>query len=341
MLTYTALIPKNIALPEAKRIGIYNSRGNRVGFIPLGPLTVPGTGQKQYSFGALSDVHMTYPTAESDFRRALTWLNEAEKVAFTCICGDLTASGAAEELEQYKAAVDTYSTGAPVYAISGNHECYDTGTATTAQLEPYTGQPLYYFFTHGNDVFIMVGCCRAVAGEIFTEAELQWLYETLEENRNKRCFVFQHAFPRGDSGNAMDAYAGGDLVTGTKGDVFKSLLRHYKNTVFFHGHSHLKYYLQEVDEKANYSEDSGYRSVHISSLAVPRDIVDGTLTEVYGGSEGYVVDVYENGIHLRGRDFAAGTSLPIASYWIGTTLQTISANTYSDTAGLIKTSQEI
>ena len=340
MSAYTAFIPENAALPGARRIGIYNSRGNRVGLIPLGPLAIPGAGQKQYSFGALSDVHMTYSSAETDLRRALTWLNETEQVAFTCICGDLTANGTEEELAQYKSAVDTYSPGTPVYAISGNHECNDTGTATTAQLEPYTGQPLYYSFTHGDDVFIMVGCCSNAEGEIFTDALLQWLYETLEANRDRRCFVFQHVFPWGDSGNAKVAYAYGDLFVGTKGEVFKSLLKHYKNTVFFHGHSHLKFYLQEVDEKANYSEAFGYRSVHIPSLTVPRDIVDGSLTEVYEESEGYVVDVYESGIHLRGRDFLKGSFLPIASYWIDTALQTVPANSYSGTAGLTATSQE-
>jgi hypothetical protein len=183
----------------------------------------------------------------------------------------------------------------------------------------------------------MCGCYTATAGNIFTNEELQWLYETLEANRNKRCFVFQHVFPWGDSGNANNAYAYGDLFAGTKGDVFKSLMKHYKNVVFFHGHSHMKFDLQEVDKKANYSNAFGYRSVHIPSLCVPRDIVDGTLTNIYADSEGYVVDVYENGIHLRGRDFVKGEFLPIASYWLDTTLQTIPAGTYTDSTGTITT----
>ena len=183
----------------------------------------------------------------------------------------------------------------------------------------------------------MVGTCSGVAGEIFTIQELQWLYETLEANRNKRCFVFQHVFPWGDSGNANNAYAYGDLFAGTRGDVFKALLRHYKNTVFFHGHSHLKFELQAEDSKANYSEAFGYRSVHIPSLSVPRDIIGGSLTDIYADSEGYVVDVYENGIHLRGRDFIKKEFLPIASYWIDTTLQTVTAGTFTEPSGLIVT----
>ena len=99
----------------------------------------------------------------------------------------------------------------------------------------------------------------------------------------------------------------------------------------------MKFDLQEIDKRANYSEAFGYRSVHIPSLCVPRDIVDGTLTNIYADSEGYVVDVYEDGIHLRGRDFVKGEFLPIASYWLDTTLQTIPEGTYTDPTGTINT----
>lgn len=333
-MQYTGFIPQNAALPGARRIGIYDSKGNRAGFIPLGSLAMP-EGKKRYSFGALSDVHVVLTTGAEDFEKALTYLNETEDVAFTCICGDLTQNATEEEFTQYKELVDACSPDTPVYAIAGNHESYDGIPVTTEKIQPYTGQPFYYSFTHGEDVFVLCGCYSSIAGEIFTTEELQWLYETLEANRNRRCFVFQHVMPWDDSGNAKDAYAYGDLFAGTLGNVFRSLLAHYKNTVFFHGHSHMKFGLQEADETANYSEASGYRSVHIPSLCVPRDIVDDTLTNLYSASEGYVVDVYENGIHLRGRDFAGGAFLPIANYWIDTTLQTVEAGTYTDSTGTI------
>lgn len=333
-MVYTGLIPENIALPGTRRIGVYNLKGNRVGFIPLDALTPPIMGQKLYSFAGLSDVHIVYQTAESDFQRALSFLNDNVHVAFICICGDLTDDGTAEQLAQYKAVVDTYSPDTPVYAIAGNHESYSTKSKD--YLEMYTGKPLYYSFTHGNDVFIMCGCYSWSNDGVFTQEYLQWVYETLEANRNKRCFIFEHVFPWGDSGNPGELYSF-DMFDGTKGHVFQSLLKHYKNTVFFHGHSHTKFELQEIDKKANYSDALGYRSVHIPSLAVPRDIVNDALSNIYAESEGYVVDVYENGIHLRGRDFVKGEFLPIASYWLDTTLQTIPAGTYTDSTGTITT----
>lgn len=332
-MAYKDFIPQNVALLNTRRIGIYDSNGNRVGQIPLESLTPPTQGQKKYSFGALSDVHIVCSTATDDFQKALTYLNEDVDVAFTCICGDLTDNGTAEQLAQYKTVVDAYSPDTPVYAIAGNHEAYSTQPTL---LEQYTGKPLYYSFTNGNDVFLMLGCYSWSNDGVFTKEYLQWTYETLEANRNKRCFIFEHVFPWGDSGNPGGLYSF-DMFTGTKGSVFQSLLRHYKNTVLFHGHSHTKFYLQEVDEKANYSDALGYRSVHIPSLAVPRDIVGSSLSNIYADSEGYVVDVYPDGIHLRGRDFVKGEFLPIASYWLDTALQTIPAETYTDSTGTIVT----
>ena len=328
MAQYEDFILENVALPGVRRIGIYNRKGNRVGYIPLGNLSKPD-GKKRYSFGALSDVHLQYDTAQADFQRALTYLNESEDVAFTCISGDLTSRGTADELTQYKTYVDTYSAYTPVYAVTGNH---DVRSGLKDSISEYTGHPLYYSFTHGDDVFIMAGLNVEAEGSLFTTEELQWLYETLEANRNKRCFVCHHVRPQDGCGNAMGIYAY-DIWGGTESTVFESLMQHYKNAHQFHGHSHLKFYLQKYADNANVAKDFGGWSIHIPSLAVPRDTngaVNPSAVDVYAASEGYVVDVYENGIHLRGRDFIKGEFLPIASYWLDTTLQTVEAGTYND-----------
>ena len=339
MAKYAHLIPQNIADSSVKKIAVFSPSGKQVGIIPLGRLTLRSTGEKLYSFGALSDVHITKDTATEDFQKALTYLNEDADVAFACICGDLTENGSVEQLAQYKAIVDANSADTPVYAISGNHESF-VDVVTDERLLPYTGRPLYYSFTQGNDVFIMCGYYQLGNETMFADGELQWIYETLEANRDKRCFVFFHVFPWGDCGNPGELYWE-DMFVGTQGSVFQSLLKHYKNTLFFHGHSHTKFELQKIDPKANYSEALGYRSIHIPSLSVPRDIVGGSLNYIYADSEGYVVDVYENGVHLRGRDFIKGEFLPIASYWLDTTLQNVPAGTYKDETGTIITYTQI
>ena len=337
----TTLIPQNKALSNVKNVSIFNG-DIKVCDIQLGVLKMPELGNKLYSFGAISDIHLQYDTAQADFQKALTYFNETEDVAFTCVCGDLTDRCYDATMAVYKEYVDTYSADTPVYAIAGNHESYaqdwsQNGEAVVKSLmQTYTGHPLYYSFTHGNDVFIMVGICSD--GADFGEGGLQWLYETLEANRNKRCFVFQHIRPDDACGNAYGIYKN-DIWNGTQATVFESLMKHYQNVIFFHGHSHLRFGLQTKENLANYDNKFGRHSVHIPSLAVPKTgSVDGTgLTELYSESEGYVVDVYENHIVLRGRDFVRGEFLPIAIYCLDTTLQTIPAGTFTDSTGTITT----
>ncbi len=351
MYKYTHFIPENTAPSGAKKIGVYDITGKRITGISLGRLSQP-SGERLYSFCALSDTHLTYDTANADFQRALTYAENSD-CAFTCIAGDLVSTGSEEEMQTYKGIVDTYASSKPVYAITGNHENYST--KSQSYIQNYTGKPLYYSFTKGDDVFIMLGHYGGYGGdgigwkssEFLSADEIQWLYETLEANRNKRCFVFSHVLPHEHGvGNPNGLYKSALIwktTDGGIGQVFISLLRHYKNVIFFHGHSHTRFWLQEVDGKANYSDANGYRSIHIPSLAVPRDLAeDGTkLENVYAESEGYIVDVYDDCIVLNGRDFIDngqdGHILPIATYRIDTALVDIPAGTFSDSTGTIQT----
>ena len=310
------LIAQNIAPLGVRRIGVYNESGNRVGQIPLGRLTPPDPREKLYSFGLLSDVHIGEQTAANDFTVALQYLSA--ETNFICISGDLVDYN---QHAEYKSLVDAHAT-VPVYACTGNHDGYVGGIENI--VESYTGKPLYYSIAYGNDVFVFVGCKSTYQGQLFTAAELDWLAETLEVNKNKRVFLFQHVRPMDACGNALNIYKN-DLLQGDEKAIFEGLLRQYPNIVFFHGHSHLKFDLQRHDAMANIDRVFGCWSVHVPSLSVPRgpvSAVDTTRVELYAESEGYIVDVYPNGIHLRGRDFVAGKYLPIASYWLDTVVST-------------------
>lgn len=352
MYKYEHFINENIAPTGAKNFAVYNSNDEKVCEIPLGRLAQPKS-TKIYSFSALADIHLTYDTANEDFQRALTYAES--NCDFTCIAGDLTSTGGDEsQLALYKSIVDTYAPTKPVHGIAGNHEHYHN--YSYGYWEKYVGHPLYYSFEQGDDVFIMVGHYGGYHGdgigwlatETWSQEELQWLYETLEANRNKRCFIFTHVLPHEHGvGNPNNLYVTAGKPTlwytndGGIGQAFMSLLKHYKNIILFHGHSHTRFWLQELDEKANYSSADGYRSVHIPSLSVPRDPNGTALTEIYAESEGYIVDVYDDYIILNGRDFIDndndGNILPIATYKIDTKLVEIEANTFTDSTGTITT----
>ena len=228
----------------------------------------------------------------------------------------------------YKNIVDNYTT-KDIYEVTGNHEA-SSGYLAMDAMQPYTGEDLYYSFTNGDDVYIMVGMYDVHDGAEFSEEEIQWLYETLETNRNKRCFVFFHLFPSDGSGDAVDMDVAGELMNNIQGEVFYNLMSHYSNVTWFHGHSHQSFVIQETNEMNTYDKIFGSHSVHIPSLAYPKNITNGGLVNNYNGSEGYVVDVYENDIVLKGRDFVTGKFLPIATYSLATTKKNVKADTYYD-----------
>ena len=112
MTQYRDFIPQNVAPLSARRIGVYNAQGNRVGQIPLGTLTPPMLGKKSYSFGVLSDVHIGDSTSTADFTAALKYLSTVAD--FICISGDLVHWDSDSLRSEYKKLVDTYAT-IPVY----------------------------------------------------------------------------------------------------------------------------------------------------------------------------------------------------------------------------------
>lgn len=329
---YSGFIPENIAPKGAKKIIVYDSSGNRIGNIPLGHLTRP-TGTKLYSFGLMSDLHCAgnNSTEGTKLDNAMTYFEE-QGCLFCCHSGDMTNIGFwynADDTEIYLPQMAEYKSvrekhpNLPLYGCCGNHESYNkTITNNLTELEEYTGFTMYYSITQGDDVFIFLS--QPTGNTPMSDDALLWLETTLEENKNKRCFMFVHPFVSdSDSGNPYGVY-GNKIFDwwGNKTTTFINLLNHYKNTVLFHGHSHMHFDMQEEVENAIYSEVLGFRSVHVPSISWNRMIVDGASVNV-GGCYGYLVDVYENYIILNGLDLLTNGVVPLGTYKIDTTLQTV------------------
>ena len=275
-----------------------------------------------YSFGALSDLHIQYETGYADFQRALSYLKD--KVPFTCICGDLVSYATSENMKKYKDYVDAYSGDMDIYECAGNHDTYDyidgkvvgktlTGDMLTRWINA-TGKDTYYSFEYNGDLFIFLSLKSENSSDLFVDGGLTWLEQTLESNKDKRCFVWQHVQDPSDN-SADPSHSYSPILNGAPGTEFLRLIKTYKNTVWFHGHTHLTFGAEQYPV----NEDLGYRSVHIPSLTSPRFYdkesnslldyyFDAYNNKIYGAvhAEGYIVDVYTNKIVLRGINFASG-----------------------------------
>lgn len=333
MYQYRHFIPQNTAPTGAKRIGVYDGNDKRICSIPLGGLTPP-TNEPLYSFGLISDSHI-YPVAavewkpETKFDNALTHF-ERMNCIFCAHCGDITQTGLylnngdtemdLRQFAKYKEICDTHKI--PVYGICGNHESI-TGVPITnnlTELKKYMGTDLYYTVEQGNDLFIFIG--QPTYNKVMGDDALAWLQATLSDNADRRCFVFIHSYIEEDSGDAVDYRENSvfDDWGAAKTNAFVDLMRQYPNVVLFHGHSHMMFECQEYDANANYTERNGFKSVHVPSLSRPRTInlASGTTPEDDSGSQGYIVDVYEDCIVLNGWDFVGNKPVPLGTYKIDT-----------------------
>lgn len=350
MYKYTHFIPENIAPVEAKSIGVYDGSGDKVCSIPLGSLALPDLGPLKYCAGIASDAHTTtissmFGTAEdsqADLLRAVRYYATIVKYLF--VCGDMCSFCDDGGLEKHWEIINANRGEMEVFGIAGNHEHYSRQDKvvqmTDDVIRQHTGYPLRYCIERDGDVFIM---CGAVTwGAVFNSTAIRWLYETLEQHRNKRCFLFVHCFLKGSQycGDSTGIVNTVDMMAAYK-TTFLALLEHYKNVIYCHGHSHVMAQMQDYTQSlesplpANYDHACGVHSVHIPSLSYPRDISSGTKENKFGESQGVLMEVYGNHVVLRYRDFVKGEFIPIANYLLDTTLVEIPAGEFTDPAGII------
>lgn len=341
----TKLIAENIAPPNAASLAIFNG-DTKVCNVGISKMQPPNLGEKLYSFGLVSDMHLDGVGPNGTYLSDAMTFFENQGCAFCCHAGDMTNIGfwydsadtemCLTQMADYKHVIDAHPN-LPMYGICGNHESYNKPIIYNMdELKTYTGLDLYYTMTQGNDVFIFIG---QPGGTSYVErnewiAELEWLQEQLEANRNKRCFVFEHLTLSDDSGNPNNIH---NAYWGDLEPTLVGIMGHYKNTILFHGHSHLYLNEQLNFSYSNYSLKRGFKSVNIPSSSGSRITVDGVLQKVNDPTlrSGYIADVYENCIVLKGYNFHNSEYVPIAQYCIDTTLQTIEANTFTDSTGKI------
>lgn len=273
---------------------------------------------KKFSFGALSDVHLEGGSndeakSKSDFDNELNYF-KSQNVAFLGTSGDITRDGKSEDIDAVVSKIKSF--GLPVYTARGNH---DTRNACSSNWEKIEPNGTCFEKVVNDEVFVFMGLNKEDYTNPFTSEQISQLKSILEKYKNKRVFMFEHVFI-GSVGNVNSLYPYSSLSDkGTAGE-FKALLKENKNVVLFTGHTHLDFNLQRLNEFANVkapSDDYGYR-VHCPSASRPRRNDEGkssSKTYTYNeGAYGYLVDVYDNYVILKGRDFVANKNLPYATY---------------------------
>ena len=345
-----ALTDKLVAIADAIRAKGGTSDTLTLAEMPQAIAAIPGDRPPNYEAAILSDVHVgAYGSAADSacrvkWTRALNWTHGWAD--FTVVCGDTTYAGSTAEFDSYVALRDQYRQ-TPVHTITGNHDTkggdtarstirsalQTTETALGATVQGSAG----WTFRQGEDLYIGLHEYGETAEGLFVPGALDWLQTVLEENRNRRCFLFFHLYDDADdvAGNASGQYdAATDIWYETSAECrrFTAMLRHYRNVIWFHGHTHTTFAYQIIDgvwqDKANIDTRGGFRNVHISSVGYPRAKAGNSYQWLDAESQGYRMAVYDTYIRLQAVDLVTGETL--YSYAIDTTPCPVEANAFVD-----------
>lgn len=300
--------------------------------------------EKQYSFAVYSDIHIdstnnAYKYCQEHWSSALQTAAD-RNVDFIVTAGDHahseggSSSKQAKEWQIYSKILAESDYCNPIYEAIGNHDVwpgYEVGTknfinATGLDGSNNTATDAYFEKTINGDHFIFMsleGGFYPDRVEEFSTEQLDWLEGLLKKysGDGKNIYIIEHSL--------FYKYGAGDRTDGTPYyDIplsddqastrrFKALLEEYKDTIFISGHTHIAF-----SEQYNYSDNNGTsgQMLHDGSVGGVRNIVNGSLSHSYtlDKTEGFIVDVYGDGIIFNGANVYYNEYDPNCCYLVRT-----------------------
>lgn len=221
--------------------------------------------------------------------------------------GDHTNYGKRENYELLMSTISSvFDEKSPnIYFSLGNHEyIYKDimgGYPTAVSLfKEYTKQEnIYYSFEIDGLKFIILGSDSGIGEGTIGETQFNWLKQQLQStDKTKPTFLFVHQ-PLIDtvSGSLYSKNSSIQYWYGIDSGVkIKEMLKDYPNATLFSGHTHWT-----LDSVQPILFGNGESANYINCASVGYLWNDSNTTEA--GSEGVFVEVYEDYILLRGREF--------------------------------------
>lgn len=269
-------------------------------------------GEKLYSFGVLSDIHISTTTssAADNFESALA-MYENMGIDMVCISGDITDSSGIAEMNRFNSICANHP-GISVHFCDGNHD----KTITDANWQSYFGRARNYELILNDDVFLFMSFDYnfSSSSSAYTQG-LAWVREKLARYKGSRIFLFMHFPPSGYSGLVEGQYYGFS-ANAQQDDELITLLNTTKNVTVFHGHTHYDFDVQEHSNEVNVYRfnASDVNLIHVPACAYLRDENWGN----YYAGQGWLVNVYEKGFALTGYDVQTGEVVENTEYFFVT-----------------------
>lgn len=280
-------------------------------------------GEPLMEFQIVSDIHISKELYSENFEDMLKDIvkNSPESIGIFAV-GDVVDRGA--EASQWSELWSVYDSveGAPeMYIGLGNHESYGFSSYRQVlgtflkNLRLPDGYPTpdtpYYDLWIGGIHFIFLGDTDLPVGSVnatIGNEQYAWLSEKLAENADGRpIFLFMHQPLR-------DTVSGSLADEGWWGiedcDYLRVLLEEYPQIIMFNGHTHWTL----EDENAMHVTEGGATIFNTASVGYLWNPYYKITGEYLDGSQGYYVEIYEDRVLVRGRDFVNGEWVPTAHF---------------------------
>ena len=318
-------LPKYLTIPEGAE-EILACGENRFGRSPWQTVPLPegarayGAGEVLLRFQVTSDWHVTdNPKHEHNLHVGMM----LDDIASVCPdsaaiigVGDIADHGRESEYKRVGEIIAARENVPPIHYVIGNHDV-SMNLGYKKQIEIFNefagNDSAYYDLWIGGYHFIFLAFETEGAPQAIPKKELTWLEEKLAEDADpkKPIFVFCHE-------SILDTVAGSTSEEGwwgiSNGEKVAELFSRYPQTVFFNGHSHweLCSYNEMFagDAKRTFS---AFNTSSVGYLWTGYNIVPG---EYLYGSEGLFVEVCENALLVRGRDFVKNEWTAAAQYTV-------------------------
>lgn len=244
------------------------------------------------SFVAVSDIHVetNNPDSYQAFSSLLEGIKSGENHDAVVYLGDNVMNGQATENLFFYAGVRAAKPSENNFVLMGNHDignghgdykelCDNYLKNNKIFLGNDLDKPYYYKVLNGCYMICLASEELTVNTCAMSEEQLLWLENVLNEadGKNAPVFVFNH--------HPIES------LTGVESDALIKLLNKYDKLLYIHGHTHYKF------SEDSFSNVGGVDTINLSRSS---EVVD------YEPGDGIVVEVYENEILVRGRNFIDG-----------------------------------
>ncbi|MBO0994318.1 NPCBM/NEW2 domain-containing protein [Bacillus sp. SD088] len=260
------------------------------------------------TFNVLSDIHIRESSFSSNkFLAALQDIHEMNPSSDALIInGDLTNTGYSEEYEKVRNLLEQTPTPENIHFSIGNHE-FHNGEGNEINMErfkEFVNQKEVYFERTLNDYsFIFLGSeswgpvdAPTKDAAVLSDKQLNWLKDTLNKRSKKKkpIFVYLHQ-PLEES-----------MVIQYK--ELEKILSKYPQVILFSGHTHR----DMRKPNTNMNAKRGFPVVNTASTYFTTFWPDQNWDE----SQGLYVEVYDNKVKIKGRDFHRKQWIPETDYTI-------------------------